>query len=120
MYQITTQDTLLGYTDNPEFCYFLPSGSPQVVRLKDKDQATGIIYQGAIYNLPGHGDFEGAETATVAECDAGSLLTEQERQLAEERAAREVVENAMCEADIATEEWRAEIENALCELDEGV
>ncbi len=120
MYQITKADELAGYTDNPEFCYLLPSGSPQVVRLKDKDQATGIIYQGVIYNLPGHNDFKGAETAMAIECDAGALLTEQERQLAEERAAREAVENAMCEADIATEEWRAEIENALCELDEGV
>ena len=74
MYQITKADVLIGYTDNPEFCYLLPSGSPQIVRPKDKDQATGIIFQGVIYNLPGHDDFDGAETATVTERDAGSIL----------------------------------------------
>lgn len=74
MYQISTQTQILGYTETPEFCYLLPSGSPQVVHLKEKDKATGIIYHGVIYNLPSHDDFEGAETATATECDAGSIL----------------------------------------------
>lgn len=86
MYQITKADMLLGYTETPEFCYLLPSGSPQVVRLKDKNKATGVIYQGTVYNLPGHSDFDGAETATVVECDGGFLLTDQAARLAAERS----------------------------------
>lgn len=88
MYQISTTNEILGYAEVPEFCYLLPSGSPQVVHPKDKDKATGIIYAGTIYNLPNHDDFEGAETATAAECDAGYVLTHQ----AEQIAAHEAVE----------------------------
>lgn len=86
MYQILTETGIIGYTETPEFCYLLPSGSPQVVRLNDKDRATGIIYQGTVYNLPGHSDFDGAETATVVECDGGFLLTDQAARLAAERS----------------------------------
>ena len=86
MYQIFTQSQVLGYADDPRFCYLLPSGSPQVVHPKDKDKATGIIYTGTVYNLPGHSDFEGAETATAAECDAGYVLTHQAEQIAQERS----------------------------------
>ena len=85
MYVISTANEILGYADDPQFCYLLPSGSPQVIRPKDRDMATGIIYGGAIYNLPGHSDFEGAETATAAECDAGYVLTHQGEQIAQEQ-----------------------------------
>ena len=74
MYQIFTQSQVLGYADDPQFCYFLPSGSPQIVRPSERDKATGLIYGGTVYNLPGHSDFDGAETATAAECDAGAVL----------------------------------------------
>lgn len=74
MYMITNSTGTIGYTDSPEWCYKLSSGSPQVVR--DRSQATGVIYQGTVYNLPGHSDFEDAETATVSEIDSGRALTE--------------------------------------------
>lgn len=73
MYQIRTARQILGYADDPRFCYRLPSGSPQIVRPSERDKATGLIYGGKVYNLPGHSDFDG-ETATAAECDAGAVL----------------------------------------------
>lgn len=79
MYQIISNNESLGYTDSPEYCYKLPSGSPQVIGRKERDAgavATGVIYQGVIYNLPGYDEFDG-ETAYVNEVDEGTVITQQ-------------------------------------------
>ena len=76
MYQIRTQTGVLGYAEDPQFCYLLSSGSAQVVHPYERERARGLIYRGTIYNLPGHSDFEGAETANANECDVGILLTD--------------------------------------------
>lgn len=89
MYQITTTNGVIGYTDTPEYCYRLRSGSPQVLRERDKVKATGIIYGGAVYNLPGHSEFPGAETAAVSEIDAGAVLNRQAAQIAAQEAAQQ-------------------------------
>ena len=65
MYQITLNGVFIGYADSPEYCYKLPSGSPQVIGPIERANgavATGVIYGGTIYNLPGYDDFDG-ETA---------------------------------------------------------
>lgn len=89
MYQITANGAFLGYTDSPEYCYKLPSGSPQVIGYVERGNgavATGIIFQGTVYNLPEHSDFEGAETAYVSEVDEGIILTQHTEQIAQEQA----------------------------------
>lgn len=118
MYQITTQDGVVGYTERVEWCNKLRSGSAQVIH--ERENAAGLVYGDKIYNLPGHDDFEGAETAWATEVNAANVLNEQARQIEAEREAREAVEDALCEADMLAEQRQAEIETALCELDEGV
>lgn len=89
MYQITSNGVFIGYADSPEYCYKLPSGSAQVIGRKERDAgavATGIIYQGTIYNLPEHSDFEGAETAYVSEVDEGAIIAQNTKDIAESKA----------------------------------
>lgn len=117
MYQITTQDGVVGYTERVEWCNKLRSGSAQVIH--ERENATGLVFGGKIYNLPNHNDFGGAETATAMEIDAAVVLNAQKAQIAEEQAARADLETAMCEADMTNAEWQAEVETALCELDGG-
>ena len=79
MYQITSNGVFLGYTSEPTYCYKLPSGSAQVIGRKERNAgavATGVIYGGTIYNLPGYSDWE-AETAYVSEVDEGTVITQQ-------------------------------------------
>ena len=121
MYSVHTSTAILGYTAEPTYCYKPPSGAPQVIGRKERargEVATGVIYEGTIYNLPGRNDFEGCETAAVVEIDAGTVLNEQKRRIAAAEAAEAALEDAMCEEDMAAEQRIAEIENALCELDE--
>lgn len=118
MYQITTQDGVVGYTERVEWCNKLRSGSAQVIH--ERENATGLVYGDKIYNLPGHDDFEGAETAWATEVNAANVLNEQAATLAAGQSALSDLETALCEADMANDEWQAEIETALCELDEGV
>lgn len=85
MYQISSATGVVGYTAAPDYCYKLPSGSAQVIGRKERargEVATGVIFGGVIYNLPGHSEFEGCETATVAEIDEGVVLNEQQRRIA--------------------------------------
>lgn len=89
MYQISSNGTFLGYTSAPTYCYKLPSGSPQVIGRKEREAgavATGIIYGGVIYNLPGYVDFDG-ETAYVSEVDEGIIITQNTRDIAESKSA---------------------------------
>lgn len=89
MYQITSNGVFLGYTDSPEYCYKLPSGSAQVIGRKERDAgavATGVIYQGVIYNLPGYDEWE-ADTAYVSEVDEGAIITQQSCDIAESKSA---------------------------------
>ena len=89
MYQITVNGAYLGLTDSPEYCYKLPSGSPQVIGYVERGNgavATGIIFQGTVYNLPEHSDFEGAETAYVSEVDEGAILTQHTEQIKQEQS----------------------------------
>ena len=77
MLQLTLNDNILGYTENPMYCYKLPSGSPQIIGNRERTGgavATGIMYLGVIYNLPGHDDFEDAETVYTGEVDAGLVI----------------------------------------------
>ena len=79
---------MLGYTDSPEYCYKLPSGSPQVIGRKERNVgavATGVIYGGKIYNLPGYDEFDG-DTAYVSEVDEGIILTQHTEQIAQEQS----------------------------------
>lgn len=88
MYQITSNGAMLGYTDSLEYCYKLPSGSPQVIGRKERNAgavATGVIYGGKIYNLPGYDDFDG-DTAYVSEVDEGAIITQQSRDIAENKS----------------------------------
>ena len=90
MYKISSQSTVLGYTDAPTYCYKLPSGSPQVIGRKERARgatATGLIHGGVVYSLPGHADFD-AETASVSEIDAGTVLNAQRDELAAQQAAQ--------------------------------
>lgn len=89
MYQLISNGTLLGYTSEPTYCYKLPSGSAQVIGRKERDAgavATGVIYGGAIYNLPGYDEFDG-ETAYVIEVDEGAIITQNTRDIAESKSA---------------------------------
>lgn len=121
MYQISTTTAILGYSAEPTYCYKLPSGAPQVIGRHERargEVSTGVIFEGMIYNLPGHNDFEGCETAAVVKIDAGTVLNEQQLRIAAAEAAETALEDALCEEDMAAEQRIAEIENALCELDE--
>lgn len=89
MYQITVNGAYLGLTDSPEYCYKLPSGSPQVIGYVERGNgavATGIIFQGTVYNLPEHSDFEGADTAYVSEVDEGLIIAQNTKDIAESKA----------------------------------
>ena len=86
MYSIYSNGALLGYTDSPQYCYKLPSGSAQIIGEKEKDHtATGIIYQGRIYNLPGYDEFD-ADTANVYDADEGIILTQHTKQIAQDQS----------------------------------
>lgn len=91
MYQISTPTGVVGYTAEPTYCFRLPSGAPQIIGRKERARgkvATGVIFGGVIYNLPGRSEFDGCETAAVVEIDAGTVLNEQKRRI----AAAEVAE----------------------------
>ena len=90
MYQVSTKIGVVGYTAEPTYCYKLPSGAPQVIGRRERargEVATGVIFEGVIYNLPGRSEFEGCETAAVVEIDAGTVLNEQKRRIAAAEAA---------------------------------
>lgn len=90
MYYIHTANRTVGYAEAPTYCYKLKNGGVQIIGREDRVKghvATGVIFGEEIYNLPGHDDFEGAETATVAEVDGGVRLTQQGAELS---AARDV------------------------------
>lgn len=87
MYQITTSNGVVGYAETVDYCYKLPSGSPQVIGPKERKRgidATGIVYAAGVYNLPGHSEFEGAETASACLINEVSVLNRQARQIAEQ------------------------------------
>ena len=119
MYQITTTNGVIGYTDAPTYCYKLRSGSPQVIGRKERargETATGVVHGGTVYNLPGYSDFD-AETATVSEIDAGAVATAQRGQIIAQVERANAIEAALCEQDTAAAAQLAAIEDALCELD---
>ena len=119
MYQITTQTGVIGYTDAPNYCYKLPSGSAQIIGKRERARgatAAGVIHGGVVYNLPGHADFD-AETATVSEIDAGAVATQQRDAIAAQKEQSNAIEDALCEEDTAAAARIAAIEDALCELD---
>lgn len=116
MYQITSTSGVIGYTETPEYCYKLSSGSPQVLRFRDRAKAAGVVFAGKVYNLPGHADFD-AETATVSEIDAGAVATQQRDAIAAQKEQSNAIEDALCEEDTAAAARIAAIEDALCELD---
>lgn len=69
MYKILTdQNVLLGYADKP--CYIKQTGGG--VMPCAPVEATGLNFQGVIYNLLGHSEIEGAPTAYA------SMVTETE------------------------------------------
>ena len=89
MYQITLNGVFIGYADSPEYCYKLPSGSPQVIGPIERANgavATGVIYGGTIYNLPGYDDFDG-ETVYISEVDEGVIIAQNTRDIAESKSA---------------------------------
>lgn len=69
MYKILTdQNVLLGYADKP--CYIKQTGGG--VMPCAPVEATGLNFQGVVYNLLGHSRIEGAPTAYA------SMITETE------------------------------------------
>lgn len=120
MYQISTKVGVLGFAENPDYCFKLPiSGAPQVIGRRERarrETATGVIYHGSIYNLPGHNDFDG-ETVMVSEIDAGTVLNAQRDAIAAQKEQSNAIEDALCEEDTAAAARIAAIEDALCELD---
>ena len=79
MLQISSTNGVVGYTETLDYCYKLSSGSAQVIGRKEKARGkipTGIIFQGKIYNLPQHDDFD-ADTAYISEVDTVSVLNAQ-------------------------------------------
>ena len=91
MYQITTASGVIGYTETVGYCYQLSSGSPQIIGRKERargETAVGIIYGSSVYNLPGHDNFEGAETAWAVEVGAAAALNGQLENLARQETAQ--------------------------------
>ncbi len=89
MYQITTENGVIGYAEAVDYCYKLPSGSAQVIGSKERGQgavATGLVYGGTVYNLPDHNDFDGAETASAQKIDAAVVLNAQAAEIAARKA----------------------------------
>ncbi len=78
MYQLTVNNARVGYVEKPTYIYKSPDGGIIIVGDQEESSdvvATGIIYLGVVYNLPGYNDFEDAEIAYVSEVDAGVVLT---------------------------------------------
>lgn len=69
MYKILTdQNKLLGYAAQPNYIKVTPGGYVPCVPV----EAVGLNFQGAVYNLLGHSEIEGAPTAYA------SMITETE------------------------------------------
>ncbi len=68
---ITTNGKLLGITDSVNYIKIAENGSFVPAQM---EEAIGVAYQSKAYNLAGHGDISEAETVTVSDIDAGTLL----------------------------------------------
>lgn len=101
MYQITTESGVLGYVETVSYCYKLASGAPQIIGPKERARGaigTGLVYNSAVYNLPGHGEFDGAETAWIREVDAANALNRMSQLLAQEEEVSSIVFVALAES----------------------
>lgn len=76
------------------------------------NNAGGIAYKSVPYNLSNKEGVGADETVVLREFDAAELM-------AELKETTEMLEDALCEQDVVTEERLAAIEDALCEMDMG-
>ncbi len=92
MYRIIKTDgTEIGICEDVQFIKineygtYVPAG---------EEEAVGIAFKGEAFNLIGHNDIEGADTAIFVKTDAGSVLAERISYAELEKAYREGVESA--------------------------
>lgn len=87
------------------------------------DEAIGISVgageNAGIYNLFGHNDIPDAPEAIVRDDDNREYFFSAHSQANKATKDIVVVEEAMCEGEIATDERISAIEDVLCELDKG-
>lgn len=110
MYQIIKYDTgdVIGVTDAVNYIKRNPASGCLIPC--SPDDATGIAYHGAVYNLLGHTELHKAETVLVTDYDVQTLI-------AANIALRQRVvsaENALCEQEILLTGQLSAVEDALC------
>lgn len=78
MYKILTdQNKLLGYADKPNYIKLSENGD---ILPAAPVEAVGLNFQGVVYNLPGHSEFESAPTAYASMVTDGEMVSMMERQ----------------------------------------
>jgi|GEM_PF-7031396 len=113
MYKIIRSNgEALGYAES---VVFTKKKGVNIIEAKPED-AAGIAYRSTAYNLAGTEGVGAAETVSVYAVDGGEAITDADAKTAENAEAVAALEDAMCEADTANEEWKAGIEDALCEI----
>ena len=80
------------------------------------EAAEGVAYKGTAYNLQDRAGVGAPETVLLIEFDAGDIGVDAKKAATENAEAIAELEDAMCEADANTQEWRETVEDALCEI----
>jgi hypothetical protein len=88
MYAIFEGNTLLGYTESPNYVKPHPQGDELGLVSCERDDECGIVYGGKLYNLSGGAELPNAEgEAYMTEIDLGEFLTELSRGLTDAQLA---------------------------------
>lgn len=101
MKRISSESGVVGYAEALDYCYKAPSGSPQVIGPIERAhgaEATGLVFQGVVYNLAGHSEFDGAKTAWISEVDAAVALNAQNFELSAQKAVASIAFVRLAEA----------------------
>lgn len=102
MNQLTVNNTRIGYVEKPMYIYKSDSGEPIVIGDNPEITATGIIYLGVIYNLPGYHEWEEADTAYISDVDAGVVLTSYDQLLSALKEASVDVDTIIVDHELRT------------------
>lgn len=97
MYKIFSDNSLLGYVENPTYIYLNPNNGCYNATTKDK--ATGIVFNGEVYNLEGTSGLDKPNTALIVEVDSGEVVVTQ-RTSVEQTITDLMIENIYLQQEI--------------------
>lgn len=106
MYQIITDGSTLGYVDAPAYIFLNPKNG--CYNHCPKEQATGLVFGGVVYNLEGTAGLGKEKEAMAVNVDGGVVVADQ-RVSVEQTITDLMIENVELHQEI--EELRSIVED---------